>query len=93
MALFQRSRSKAIQKSLANMAWEYRYDRRPFLIGAGVLATGVLAALIYFRRRAYLLDKAESNRWVDLTELEMRAYQQEPLNTLEETQEGLATGS
>lgn len=82
-----------MQKSLANVAWEYRYDRRPFLIGAGILATGVLAVLIYFRRRAYLLDKAESDRWLDLTELEMRAYQQEPMKTPQEIQEGLATGS
>ncbi len=93
MAVFQKSRSKAFRKSLANIAWEYRYDRRPFLIGAGILATGILAGLIYFRRRAYLLDKAESDRWLDLAEMEMRAYQQEPLKSPEQLQEGLATGS
>jgi len=93
MALFQKSKTKAVRKSLANLAWEYRYDRRPFLIGAAVLAVGVLGGLIYFRRRAYLLDKAESDRWLDMAELEMRAYQQEPLTTPEKIQEGLATGS
>jgi hypothetical protein len=93
MAIFQRSKTKAVRKSLANMAWEYRYDRRPFLIGAAVLATGILGGFIYLRRRAYLLDQAESNRWLDMAEMEMRAYQQEPLSTPEKIQEGLATGS
>ena len=70
-----------MQKTLARLAWEARSHRRSLLIGGAVVAIAGLAGLVYLRRRSYLIDRAEADRWIDLAELEMRAYQQEPLAT------------
>ncbi len=87
MAIFQKSRSKAIQKTLAGFADEVRSNPRPYLLTGAALALGILGSLAYFRRRRALEEQGDE--WLSLAEMEMSAYQEPDVSFQEE----LAIGS